>query len=336
MPADAAPAAVPFDAGLTLAAAMPRSTELANVCCPSTNPSCCFMRGALLAGAGFYLMQPFFENNPAYLVVSNVGGQARLDEHVNVSQHMEVAPLLWLGYIGECGFGGRGRYWYFREGTNVTLPPRFTAETAAPLGLPLIVAPGQTLNVTTKLEIQVADIEALQSFRSCNWDFLISGGVRLARIAQAYNAFIARGDGSVATLLSDHSFDGVGPVLAAEIRRPLGATGLFLYGSPRGSLLFGRAGQAALIASQNNSGADHRQRSMLIGELEIGLEYGRPIGQSWLFGQIALMGQDWLGAGSASRSTLQVSTGGAFTTGSTTVDSDIGFLGLACRLGVNY
>ena len=82
--------------------------------------------------------------------------------------------------------------------------------------------------------------------------------------------------------------------------------------------------------------------NMPIGELEGGVEYGQTVGRSWLFGQVALVGQEWFGAGSASRSSTDIIPGGKasvssnFSTTSHVGDSDLAFFGLLLRAGVNY
>ena len=81
---------------------------------------------------------------------------------------------------------------------------------------------------------------------------------------------------------------------------------------------------------------DNRDIGMPVAEAEVGLEYARNVGGANFFGQIALVGQDWVGAGSASRSSTDVIPGGQFSTSAYVGDSDIAFLGLVVRLGVNY
>src|SRR5262249_34448106 len=145
------------------------------------------------------------------------------------------------------------------------------------------------------------------------WDFLLSAGVRLTHIDQAYNAFVPVAGAS--TLLSGHSFHGIGPTLSVEARRGFGDSGLFWYASARASVVFGSASQSATLPDQNVNALDHRDIGMPIGEVEIGLEYGFAVRCARLFGQIALVGQDWSGAGSASRSSVNVVPGGNFVGG---------------------
>ncbi len=304
--------------------------------------------GKFSAGAGLYLLQPYFENNLAYALQRDSGapgsGAPRLNQRVDISHHMEAAPLIWLGYAGEDGFGGRARWWYFRQGTNQTEADTnrrndvgsITAFTPAPLGLRTAANPSQTLSVTSKLELQAFDLEATQDFKPGHFDVLLSGGLRLANVRQTYNAYVAQNGFLVDSVTSGHVFQGVGPVFAAEARRPLRDSGLAFVGSARASVLFGSAQQDAALASQNSTATDHRDRGMLIGELEVGLEYGREVAGSRVFGQVTMIGQEWFGAGSASRSNVNVLPGGGVGGVGYAADSDISFLGLAFRLGLDY
>jgi hypothetical protein len=322
-------------------------------CCDA----CC---GQVIGGVGFYLVQPYFESNPAYIVVREVGGKGnkmQVADRVDLSHNMEVAPQLWLGYIGESGLGVRGRWWYFRQGSDQTLalPPsdpgtNLVIISAVPLGIQAFsnTDSGKSTGfaVTSNLVLQVGDIEALQGLQIAGWDFLFSGGLRIAHINQHYNVYSGDTKGEAAlwrSIQSGHSFNGAGPVIAVEAHRPLAGTGFGLFGSARGAVLFGSAKQNALFianALRNDdaspSGAvDHRSRVLPVAELEIGVEYRQNVGMSQFFGQIALVGQDWFGAGNASRSANHAFPGG-FPVGGAAVDSDLGFLGLGFRVGLNY
>lgn len=328
-------------------------TDSCGGCC-----DCCC--GQVIGGVGFYLVQPYFESNPAYIVVREVGGdgnKSQVADRVDLSHDMQVAPLLWLGYISESGLGVRGRWWYFRQGSDQTLalPPsapgtNLVVISAVPLGIQAFsnTDSGKSTGfaVTSNLVLQVGDIEALQGLQIAGWDFLFSGGLRLAHINQHYNVFSGDTKGEAAlwrSIQSGHSFDGVGPVVAVEAHRPLAGTGFGLFGTARGAVLFGSAKQNALFLANalrnddaNPSGVvDHRNRVLPVAELEIGVEYRQNIGTSQFFGQIALVGQDWFGAGNASRSTNLAFPGG-FPVGGTATDTDLGFLGLGFRVGLNY
>lgn len=339
------PPASPLVAGPTLVATAPQVP-----CAPAPCCNCCDVpSGGLIGGAGLYLIQPYFDNNMAFGLQGTAGRSSgaippgspgvRTDTRVDISHHMDVAPLVWLGYMGENGLGARARWWYFRQGSDqsVTEPTGQGGNgvlvfSAAPLGLSLINA--QTMIATSKLEVQVGDLEALDDIRTDNWDLLLAGGVRLASISQTYNAFVPQS--FMNAVLSTNYFQGIGPTLALEARRALGTTGLSLYASGRGSLVYGSAHQVATVPDQQETAQDHRDLGMAIGEAELGIEFGRNFGGSWLFGQVALVGQEWFGAGSASRSSVNVLPGGGFVGAAYTGDSDLAFLGLSIRLGLNY
>jgi hypothetical protein len=205
-----------------------------------------------------------------------------------------------------------------------------------------------TLNITTKLQVQVLDLEAFQHYRRGVWDFLLSGGVRVAQVDQAYNAYDKDSASALQfrALTSTYDFQGAGPVIALEIRRALGSCGLTAYSSVRGSVVIGSAQQDVSFGGatlRNNDpnpqlAFQHRERGLPIGELEFGVEYCRKVGALGLFGQIALVGQEWFGAGNASRSTLATPTPNtpAPAEGGAPADSDIGFFGLAVRIGVDF
>jgi hypothetical protein len=315
----------------------------------TTDPFCpgccgCCPPSGLIGGAGLYLLEPYISNNQAYGIENTVGRSAgdippgspgiRADQIVDLRQHMDITPLLWLGYLTEEGWGGRVRYWYLREGTTQMTAPAAAdntttiVESAAPLGIDLPT--GQSLNVTSELEMQFLDVEGLEHLQAGSWDLLASGGLRLMRVDQTYNAYNDAG-----ALLSNRSFEGIGPTVALEARRPFGGSGLALYGSARGSVVIGGADQQ--VTEGGATSQAHQDRGVPIAELEVGLEYDHWVGHARLFGQIGVVAQDWFGVGNASRSAIHMLPGGDFSaTGGYTVDSDIALLGVCFRIGVNY
>jgi hypothetical protein len=358
----------------------PSATPNAGCCAPQVpclgnccdNCGCgCEHQGGLIGGVGFYLVQPYFSNNPAYNVsvinaTAITGGSTGTPPPLlstsrqDISHDMDIAPEIWLGYISDSGFGFRTRFWYFRQDTSQSLDvPTAAANTntipiitsAAPLGLQIFstnIGSNAIFDATSKLDMQVWDLEALQDIRSGSWDLLLAGGLRLAHINQEYNAFASAGVGGATpvseSLTSSRSFTGAGPVVGLEARRYFGNSGLAFYSKACGALLFGSDKQNGIASTPGFAYAgipplsavasDHRDRVMPVGEIEIGLEAGRNVGRSRLFGQIALVAQDWFGAGNASHSVSGAIEG--FSIASSSADSDLGFLGLAFRLGINY
>jgi len=320
----------------------------------------CCAHGGLIGGVGLYVIQPYFSSNRAF-VTESFGFGPVMAQEAGIDTHMQASPEVWLGYISDSGLGGRVRWWYFREGTSQFFAPSddIIANTAEPLGLGIPVpfgpfGPGgpvipQTLNVTSKLELQVWDLEALQAAQLGRFDLLFSGGLRLAHIDQQYNAYVGflvpagiGGPGMppfsfpvTEAILSGHSFTGAGPLASLEARRPLGNSGFALYGLARGSVLFGSGTQTVTkagfaptlgLTDVEDVGTEHHDPVIPVGEFEVGAEYGRTVGRARLFGQLGFVGQIWWGAGNASN------------TDSATVSNvqNLGFFGLAVRAGINY
>jgi len=332
-------------------------------CCDNAAPS------GIVAGAAIYWVQPYVSNNPAYGLENSIGRGPptpsmlfpvtppgmRVDQFVDIRQHMDVAPLFWLGYLTDSGWGGRVRYWYLREGSDQATAPfspisgsAVAIASASPLGLSL--PPSGNMSVTSELAMQFLDLEAMRQLQAGRWDLLFSGGLRFMRVDETYNAYGNANFGATGffALLSNRSFEGIGPTLALEARRPFAGSGLALYGSARGSVVIGSANQQAAIPNESVASQDHQDRGVPIGELELGVEYERQVGHARLFGQIALVGQGWFGVGDASRSTIHNLPGGDVAginrnTGMPppgpsgyTVDGDIDLLGICFRIGVNY
>jgi hypothetical protein len=326
------------------------------VACPAGD-GICAPAGRVIGGGGLYVIQPYFTTNPAYNLFRETKAgsfDSTTTSRVDVPEHMAVAPLAWLGYLSDSGLGGRVRWWSFAQGSSQSLTFRTstgateaTLTSATPLGPVLFVNTGDgksaQFSTTSQLRLQVGDIEGLQQFSACRWTFLLCGGLRVAYISQDYNAFVSQKvDASTQqeTLVSAHRFTGVGPVAAVEARRRLGCSGLALYGSARGSVLFGSATQNAQSTgsigdpSPINVSA-HWDPVLTTAELEGGLEYGRVVGPWRVFGQVALVGQEWFGVGNASRS-AQGGMPTGFPLSNATTDSNLGFFGLVVRLGITY
>jgi Legionella pneumophila major outer membrane protein precursor len=309
---------------------------LGDTCCEN----CCPHHGHIVGGAGVYLVQPYFENNPSYAFYEEGTGPG---SRVDITQHMNVAPEIWLGYVGESGLGIRGRWWYFREDTNQTLKPTNSEDllvsSAAPVGAMLLGTNVDAFNDTSKLQVQLTDLEVTQDFTLCNWSLMAEGGLRLVDITQGYNAFMIAGAGA-ARISSGSTLTAAGTVFGLEARRPLLA-GFSLYGTVRGSVLFGSAKQVAVSGGSSDlaelTGFSQYSQDQVISieEQELGVEYCRTVCRSRLFAQIGLIGQEWIGPGNASRSVWS-SPAPAVPNFSTATTSNFGFFGLTVRFGVEF
>jgi hypothetical protein len=215
------------------------------------------------------------------------------------------------------GLGVRARAWRleFSAGTQIVNDTDGTTsiDSAAPLGLQnLSTTLGDTLSYDTNLNIQVYDAEITQEFKHGCWSVILGGGGRYAHIEQNYNHFElpleSPGDVTlIDAVLSGHRFDGFGPTASAEVRASIGNTGLTAYGSLRGSLLFGTGRQEAVqIVNSLPTINNETQRDDLIPitEFEIGGEFNRKVMGFDVFGQAALVGMVFYGAGNGANNEL--------------------------------
>jgi hypothetical protein len=282
---------------------------------------------------------------------------AGLTSQQDFGHHMEVTPLIWIGVANNDGLGFRARWWQLWESSSTGIVNGDTTgsteiSSASPLGLS-ISSPSRTLDdgvgadvwlFRRELKLTVWDLEATQRFDVGCWALLLTGGARITHLAQNYSAVRFNGGPDPAAglvvqqdssaLWAGHNFNGAGPMASLEARRPVADTGLVLYGNVRGSILFGTRKQnvgteeiyAGTMADNTpfnlriaEAATAHGDAVLPVMEIELGVEYGRPVGQVYPFVRTGLVSQVWFNAGNASGT-----------------DGDFGFLGLEAALGVNF
>jgi Legionella pneumophila major outer membrane protein precursor len=306
-------------------------------CCPSCCPlaSC----SGWIGGGDLLFLKPHWENNTA-LAVGTIGATDTFF-NLDFNYDFETAYSLWAGYRGGSGFGLRGRYFEFNHSSSLAFAPgadQFVS-TAAPLSLVLTGGVGNTFDVASDLELHTVDFEGSQVVSVCGFTIDASAGVRYFRMEQHYDAVESSGVFTGA-LRSRHDFEGVGPVLALEVRRDVGDTGFSLYGTARGSVLFGDAKQVVDLEARNAGvllGASHAENSRCdvipVAEMEVGAEYALWAGCARWFVRTSMVGQVYGGAGNASNNELFYPFGTDETTDN---GANLGLFGLRISAGVNY
>jgi hypothetical protein len=275
---------------------------------------CCDWPGAVIClkglsvGGGVYVLYPHWETNPAYTVAKDTGViQIRQEDF---SYNPGVAPLAWVSYTTCSGLGARARAWRFDESSSISIvnDGNSTYDSAAPLGLQnQSSTAGDRLTYASDLQISVVDLEVIQDLNLGLWNLRIAAGGRYAHMSQSYTHIEVPINTQVDAISSGHQFRGGGPTVAVEVRRQLGCCGLALYGSARGSLLFGTGKQQAFQVVNNNLdtvASTSRDDLLPVSELELGAEFGRQMGHCRLYVQAAVVGQVWYGAGNAANNEL--------------------------------
>jgi hypothetical protein len=280
---------------------------------------------------------------------------------------LDAAPLAWVGYVSEGGFGVRARWWLFDQRSATSAVGDFTNTTiisASPAGFSITTSPNlgraliepSEMFLSSNLKLNVWDFEATRETVVGRWILLASAGFRYAHLSQDYNAFqpsltfhafsffVEPASHQFDLLSSGHNFNGAGPTIALEARRPMGNSGFSLFANLRGTMLFGQSKQQVVHSTVTQFGGPNifgplggpigpppridvfvstvgsvRDVVLPVTELEMGAEFSRTWGAVRPFVRTGLVAQTWFDAGSATK-----------------LDGSLGFLGLSVTAGLNY
>jgi hypothetical protein len=224
-----------------------------------------------------------------------------------------VSPRAWLEYRTADDVGIRATYFQFDQAADTATgsPPAngFGAVFHPVFGLVNIGSPipGDVYTTQSGLEVYSIDLEVTKWVDFSTWQLMGSVGLRYASVEQSYEAQLRDALGTlVGSLDNQRRLDGFGPTLGVEFRRPLTA-GLSLFGTARGSLLFGEqsttfvGGEDLDLITPLFTFANSEEDDLLpVGELQLGVDWWSAQyswGQFFVHG--ALEAQLWSGAGSA-------------------------------------
>lgn len=213
----------------------------------------------LYAGGEIVVMKPRFENGAE---------EDDLAEVLDFS--MSVVPRVWLGYWNPGDNGLRARYWHYNDGSSTTPSEPET--------------PDEPLRFM-RLQAGAVDLEIAQRLNLAGWHLTVGVGGRYAWLEQRLE--------SVQTgAFMFKRFQGIGPVVAVDMRRPFGRRGFAWVANLRGSLLVGES------RWRDPAGAFDADDIGSIAEMQIGLEWRTPFGAR---SELVVGGfyeqQMWFGAG---------------------------------------
>jgi hypothetical protein len=219
--------------------------------------------GGVYAGVELALLKPHFEEGSA---INDVNGpQTQDDPRFNY----EATPRFWLGYRNCEGFGIRARYWQFDHDALLVEGPNDTDFYA--------------------LEMETLDVEATQLVCWGPLQMNFAAGARYART----EALDADTDTGVVDDFYRGTFEGWGPTLALEFRRPLGCGPFAFVGNARGSLLYGNA-RHVVVEDTDEFIDKHNDTIAHILESQVGVEYRRCLGNGTLSARAVMEGQMWV------------------------------------------
>jgi hypothetical protein len=303
--------------------------------------------GHFIGEVAAYFLVPIF--NPRLAATTTSAGAA---SEIEFPSQLEVGPRVSFGYLWHTGWGVRANFFYLNGSTDEQTSNADPATVVAtPGALPFqLVSPSLTLQqgigidqfaFRQRLELTVLDLEVLKETQCMDTTFLWNFGARYARVLQSYSASRTNPGGiNGANIvnadnenLDQHStFEGWGPTFGVDIVHRLSCH-FALYGSIRGSFLFGVERFQQTYASQRNSidaGVanftalelslyETDRRVVPIGEFELGLQCGKQCGRCYIYGRAGAVYQRWWDVGNPSA-----------------IDGSLSLVGAAARFGITY
>ena len=295
--------------------------------------SCTGGCGTINAGVELTFLRPHFESNPVASELTSDGDTLESFNVFEFDYQTELSPRVWLEYSANCNMGFRVIWWEFDHGAAPeSLSPdengfgRITPPDFGDVDLSTTV-PGSVYSALTDLRAWTLDIEGTRAFSAGCWTWLGAAGVRYAEIDQSYISNLQNDQGDLqGTIDYAHGAEAFGPTVYLRAERPVWP-GVSLFGSVRGSLLFGDS-FSELNAIEDLDLDDQlrterftsRDDLLPIGEVQVGLQVLTPcIGFRQPYFHVALEGQHWGGAGNASSE-----------------DGALGFFGFNVALGLSW
>lgn len=261
-------------------------------------------RSGITTGFAFVFLKPYYNNNNAFVVRSVAG---RRDVNSELNWDRELSPRVWMEFVGGDDFGARVTYWQLDQsasnnGFTTTAANQFITRSLGTANLATVAATvGDTINAGSSLNMYTIDAEFTQRIHVQKWQSKIGGGLRNAGIHQRYGA-VGQVNGAGYSGAASTRFDGIGPTIFAEFRRPMWQYGFSLIASVRGSLLYGASRRdttdtfAGVTSSLNTS----NNQVVPVGEFQLGAEWSTWVSRTSVFYlQVAWESQYWAGLGNA-------------------------------------
>jgi hypothetical protein len=223
--------------------------------------------GGVVGGVEMVFLRPYV-GDPRNFHFEGFGVDA-LDQNMSQNEY-KISPRVWLGYVGNCGFGARIRFWSFDQGLNAETD-QFSGE-------------NYTVGVSGNLRMYALDMEAMQQMDLNLWKANVGGGVRFGGTEHSFAGNYSRNQYVTGNVGLSDAFDGIGPTIFAEFRRPIGCRGVSLVANTRGSLLYGNRRLQATGAFVNEIEAlddfvirETSDALVAIGEIQLGAEWTREL-----------------------------------------------------------
>lgn len=266
----------------------------------------------LYAGFSFVFAKPHYKESFQATHIDLAAAQMNL---IPFDFDFELAPRVWIGYLGPQDRGFQFQYWlYDHDGNSLTEVADagnvYGAQTVTVV-IPAAIStvnPGDVLHVTNALRFETFDLEGVKRYYLGDSRFLVSGGLRGASVEQNYLATVSTSGFKTQSLRTFRTFEGVGPTIGALALVPSGMPHVEFVGQFRAALLYGEKSLGReLSPAQPISGTMAPDLSGVLldsadevfggGGVELGLVWSRPTRGGDLFCQASYSGELWTEAG---------------------------------------
>ncbi len=318
-----------------------------DACGPDCCDSCCdtsICRGGWYGMYEAVFVKPYFTQNQAFTIMDVPELPAGEDvQLVEFDWDMEHSPRFEVGYLSPCsGAGFRARYWNFDRSTSLSAADPGAGHLDIGLhddpDIQISTSDNERVDATHAMELDVLDLEVMGRSESC-WGYTtFSAGARYLRLEQHYIGNIVNNITNVfdENAISDHTFEGLGPTLAAEAVFYLGNDGWSAFANTRASVVFG---ESTLFQEQQNGApndtliANNDSDLLAIFETQLGLQYDHYTdGGALVFVRFACEAQYWPSGGSGAYQNGEDGDG----MGHDPREADMGLLGFSAALGANW
>jgi hypothetical protein len=325
------------------------------------NNNCCCGSG-FQAGAELHVLRPVITNNAGLIFSTSVEEAADPTTRIaNFSFDYAEAPSVWVGYVNDCGLGGRITWFHFYERskalTAVQDPDSDTIiNTPSNFFRNDVIGSGEAdFSASNTLSIDAWDFDVTQCFKVCKLELTVGAGLRYFHLNQNYVASRVHNnvaDEEIVTSYTEedaNSFNGWGPTLLCNAYRPIGCSGFGLYADSRIGLLFGDRHESCFqqhigFEEDNNLNETTSDSDQLIGflEIEFGVQWTGQYGCTHPFVRLGIEGRGYFGTGNAqsgavfSTNNLDIEANSLLGVPSLGKTSDLGLYGFTFAAGIAY
>jgi hypothetical protein len=328
-------------------------------CCiePGCEDEC--KHGGIILDGEWHILRPYVNDNRAFLSTTAAGGAAAAVQN-NFNYRYESDPSITFGYRGEGGLGFTAT-WFHVNNSASTINTAATAggpvilipAPAVIVGIPIgFIAPGaiaglaEPISLNDSLKMDVWDFDVTQTAELGRFDLTLGGGIRYLHMAQSFDAAVTipaipglTAGGTVNDNLSN-TFNAGGPTLILNGVRRFGDSGFGLYANSRAGVLFGNKREngsltasspliAAITFGTPSTTSNTNLTTVGFAELELGVQWGRSMGNVNPFVRIGVEGREYWGIGNATAGVPSLLSNGQNS-------SPVGLFGFAFTAGIGF